>query len=121
MLCSVLSQMFDHDDLWLLTDFETYSEFKYFMMLTIPSLFVNCDSKNILPSSITEQDFAFITAQTIKSELRQASTSDSSQTALQLKIEICLQRIMFSCCWSLLSIFNNKHASGESPLVNMID
>jgi hypothetical protein len=122
MLCAVLSQMFDHADLWCQQDSATYSDLKDYMLFAVPNLFSDCDSKTILPSSKTEQHLAYITAKNIQSELEylQLSTSDGSFTALQIKIEICLQRIMLSCTSSLLSILNHQKVNAESP-VNLVN
>lgn len=47
MLTAILSQMFEHTDLWHQADFTTYSELKDYMFFALPELYSNFDPKDL--------------------------------------------------------------------------
>lgn len=53
LLCSLLSQMFEHADLWAEYDSATFANVKDYMLFAVPALMKNQFA--LMPSSVTEK------------------------------------------------------------------
>jgi hypothetical protein len=92
LLCSMLSQLFEHADLWAEIDSSTFANVKDYMLFAVPSLLKNQLSSALLPSSVTEQHLAEITCK--------------DRTLLNIKVEMSLIKTMLSCASSLYNVFS---------------
>ena len=57
--------MFEHADLWKLHDDYMYCEIKDYMLFSVPKLLQFCDTRQIVPASVTEEHLKTITQQIV--------------------------------------------------------
>ena len=99
--------MFEHSDLWRVHDDFMYCEIKDYMLFSVSKLLKCCDSRQILPQSVTEEHLKTISPSTIFESDRALLQADvlaqSEMNGLELKAELCLQNIFFTASCSILN------------------
>ena len=64
-MCSLFQQMFEHADLWKAHDDYMYCEMKDYMLFSVSKLLQFCDTRTIIPASVTEEHLKTISQSSI--------------------------------------------------------
>jgi hypothetical protein len=54
LIVNVLSQLFEHSDIWQKEDPGSFADLKDYLLFAVPKLIESFDAKSVIPSSLTE-------------------------------------------------------------------
>jgi len=115
LIVDVLSQVFEHANLWQERDPITFANMKDYILFSVPKLLALCDTQQLKAMSYVENQLSTVTTASIEKNRfgERLVVGSSESTGLSVKAEACLIKIFLACSYSTLSclLFTKDSAS----------
>ena len=87
IICSLMQQVFEHAEMWRARDEYMFCEMKDYFLFAVPKLLTKCNTRGLLPASMTEEHLKSITQDFI---LGVDNKRETEMTGLEFRAELCL-------------------------------